>query len=69
MFDKASINALVDGIIVFFISLITSLLLVPGLPPLDVIYRSFLTAFLAALVFWGKKRGIDSAKEPVTPYS
>lgn len=66
--DEPKYDAIVDALIVFGISLITELIAVPGIPaPLE-LYHSGLVGFLAFLIFFAKKRGIQRSQQLVLPY-
>lgn len=62
IFDKASLDALIDAVIVFALSLVTQLVALGGIPSGTELYVAGLSAFLAFLVFYAKKRGVESVK-------
>ena len=69
IFDNPRVDALIDALIVFGITIITELLALPGLPDFAAFYHAALVAFLAFLVFYGKRRSIvnHKNKEPPLP--
>ena len=68
--DHPSIDAFINALIVFGISIVTELLAIHSLPDIYALYHATLVALLSFLVFYAKSRGVNHVKtksEPVTP--